>query len=203
MWASAFRCQPNQAKQSLKTGLTPLGGVPAFGRLREHWFFFLLLWRLGYPDPWWDDLFYNGAALNMAHGGDFSNPLLDRQGFPGHYFFVYPPIHSYAVYAWLSVFGVSAASLLAFQNMMYFFIAAALILLVCRHGAPRILPWIVPLAVMAVFLKLGLRPEAFAVAITMLGYVLFVLRRKTTICVWFSFLLIAVGVMAAPRRVVF
>lgn len=54
--------------------------------------FFLILWRLDFPKPMVDDLFYNGAALHMADGGDFSNPFLIRQGFPNHFFYVHSPI---------------------------------------------------------------------------------------------------------------
>ena len=93
--------------------------------------FFLVLLILGYPHPWTDDLFYNGAALNMAGGGDFSNPLLIREVFPSHYFLVYPPIHPYAC-LWLafSLWHQHLASMLAFQNLMSveaFIIAATMI----------------------------------------------------------------------------
>src|SRR5579862_3662618 len=117
---------------------------------------FLLCWICGWPVPAMDDLFYNGAAINMAAGGDFSNPLLARQGFPSHYFFVYPPIHPHAVYVWLSVFGISTGSLLAFQNLMFFLISLATILIISRQTAPGILAWLVPWGVAAVFLKFGL-----------------------------------------------
>src|SRR5882757_2520296 len=94
--------------------------------------FFVILWKMDFPKPIGDDLFYTGAALNMAEGGDFSNPLLARQEFPSHYFFVYLPVHSYALYGWLSIFGISTASLLAFQNLMYFIMAATMIVLLRR-----------------------------------------------------------------------
>src|SRR3982751_3830890 len=84
---------------------------------------FVLLWAMDFPKPFFDDLFFNGAALNLAQGGDFSNPLIARQGFPNHFFFLQPPLHSYAVYGWLSLFGISSASMLAFQNLMHFSIS--------------------------------------------------------------------------------
>ncbi len=146
-----------------------------------------------------DDLFYNGAALNMAGGGDFSNPLLARQGFPSHYFFVYLPLHPHAVYAWLSVFGVSTFSLLAFQNLMFFIIATATILILHHEGAPRLILWLVPLGVAAAFLKFGLRPEAFAVAVTMSGYASLLCCRKSGFLLWLSFLVLFVGTITTPR----
>ena len=56
--------------------------------------FFGFLWRLDFPKPGYDDLFYNRAAMNLAGGGDYSNPLLERQAYPAAAtFFEYPPLH--------------------------------------------------------------------------------------------------------------
>lgn len=172
---------------------------PALGAL----LFFILLWRLDFPKPMWDDLFYNGAALNLAGGGDFSNPLLARQGFPSHYFFVYPPFHSYAVYAWLLVWGISAASLLAFQNLMYFIIAWMMIILLRRQQAPELLAWLAPWGVTAVFMKTGMRPELLAVALTMLGYVVLVYCRRIGFKLWLAYLLMFLGAATSPRTAIF
>src|SRR5579872_1101170 len=65
--------------------------------------FLCLLWILDFPNPMCDDLFYSGAGLNLASGGDLSNPLLARQHLPGHLFLVYPPVHSYVLAGWLKV----------------------------------------------------------------------------------------------------
>ena len=164
---------------------------------------FVLLWATDFPKPFFDDLFYNGAALNLAQGGDFSNPLLARQGFPHHFFFVYPPLHSYAVYGWLSLFGISSVSMLGFQNLMHFIIAAAMILVLKRHNSPRIVSWLAPLGVAAVFLKPGLRPEAFAVALTMSGYALLIYCRTAGFRCWTAFFLMFLGASAAPRTAPF
>jgi hypothetical protein len=146
-----------------------------------------------------DDLFYTGAALNMTSGGDFSNPLLARQGFPSHYYFVYPPLHAYAVFAWLCVWGVSASAMVAFQNLMYFIIAWMMILLLKRQNAPGFILWLVPAGITAVFLKAGLRPEAFSVALSMVGYSMLDKSNKPGFAVWLSMLLLFLGAMAAPR----
>src|SRR5260370_29230652 len=53
--------------------------------------FFCGLWLLDFPKPMVDDLFYTGAALNLAGGGDFFNAMLVRQGFPSHFFFLFSP----------------------------------------------------------------------------------------------------------------
>lgn len=165
--------------------------------------FFIILWRLDFPKPMVDDLFYNGAALHMADGGDFSNPFLIRQGFPNHFFYVYPPLHSYAVYWWVSVWGVSAASLLAFQNLMYFIVAAATIVLLHRQAAPVLLLWLVPFGVTAVFLHIGLRPEPMAIALTMTGFCLLGSCQTAGLRLWFSFLLMFLGASTAPRTMFF
>jgi hypothetical protein len=165
--------------------------------------FFIILWGLDFPKPMVDDLFYNGAALHMADGGDFSNPFLLRQGFPNHFFYVYPPLQSYAVYWWVSVWGVTAASLLAFQNLMYFFVAAAMIVLLHRQAAPAYLLWLVPFGVAAVFLPTGLRPEPLAVALTMGGFCLLGSCQTAGFKLWLSFLLMFLGASAAPRTAFF
>lgn len=161
--------------------------------------FFLLIWKLGFPTPNWDDLFYNGAAFNLAEGGDFSNPLLARQGFPSHYFFLYPPLHAYAVYGWVSLWGISAASLLAFQNLMYFIIAWMMIILLRRQEAPELFSWLAPWGVAAVFMKSGLRPEPLAVALTMIGYVTLIHCRRIGFWLWLAFLLMFMGAATSPR----
>ena len=87
--------------------------------------FFASLWSLDFPKPYFDDLFFCGAGLNMAGGGDFSNPLIERQHFPGHYFFEQTPVHSYAIAGWMKIFGIGARSLTGFQEAMYLVMALA------------------------------------------------------------------------------
>ena len=180
---------------SLQLNRERSAALPIFGAFVV----FLVFWLLRWPVPAMDDLFYNGAAINMAQGGDFSNPLLARQGFPSHYFFVYPPIHPHAVYVWLSVFGIGTGSLLAFQNLMFFIISAATILIISRQTNPGIVSWIVPWGVAAAFLKFGLRPEAFAVAVTMSGYALLLYCRKVGFLLSLAFFAMFVGTIATPR----
>ena len=86
---------------------------------------------------------------------------------------------------------------------MYFIIAATTILLVWHHGGPRILGWLAPWAVIAVFLKLSLRPEPLAVALMMAGYTLQLRCRKAGAGLWLAFFLIFVGTSVAPRTALF
>jgi hypothetical protein len=124
--------------------------------------FFLVLWALDFPKPMNDNLFYCGAGLNLAQGGDLANPLLARQEFPGHYFFIYPPVHSYLLSGWLKLFGISAVSMTGFVISLYFICAAAIIIFLRRHAVPTWLEWSVPLAVGAAFLVFGYRLPAGA-----------------------------------------
>ncbi|MDB6019514.1 MAG: hypothetical protein JWR19_4003 [Pedosphaera sp.] len=164
---------------------------------------FISLWVLDFPKPNVDDLFYSGAGLNLASGGDFSNPLLDRQGFPSHYFFVYPPLHSYALGGWLKLLGISAATVTAFPLLSLLLISIATISILRRHGAPVWLEYIVPLGLTCVFLPLGLRPEPFAVALTMVGFALSERKQNSTLLRFLAFLLMFLGASAAPRVTMF
>ena len=57
--------------------------------------FFAVLFWLDYPKPHMDDLFFVGTPIHMVQGGDFSNPLLARQLYPSHFYFVHPPAFSF------------------------------------------------------------------------------------------------------------
>jgi hypothetical protein len=126
-----------------------------------------------------------------------------RQEFPSHFFFVYPPMHSYALAGWLKVLGVSAASMTGFQMAMYFVIAAATIGVLRRHGAPVWMEWLVPLGVNAAFFNDGLRTEPLAAAFLMTGYALVECVERRGALVFPGFLLLALGGLTAPRTMVF
>ena len=165
--------------------------------------FFCALWLVDNPKPMADDLFYTGAALNLAGGGDYSNPMLARQEFPSHFFFVYPPVHTYVLAGWLKVFGVSTASMTGFQMLMYFIIAAATILILRKHGAPVWMEWLVPLGVNAAFFSDGLRTEPLAVAFMMAGFALVECAGRRIPVAFLAFLLLALSGLTAPRAMVF
>jgi hypothetical protein len=165
--------------------------------------FFGALWQLDFPKPFIDDLGYCGAGLNLAAGADFSNPLGERQHFPSHYFFVYPPIHSYAIAGWMKIFGIGARSLTGFQNMMYLLTALATIAILRRHKAPGWLEFLAPLGVSAAFLPIGLRPEPLSVALTMMGFAIIECGYSRSVPVFFAFLLMFLGGTTAPRLTLF
>ena len=165
--------------------------------------FFASLWSLDFPKPYFDDLFFCGAGLNMAGGGDFSNPLIERQHFPGHYFFEQTPVHSYAIAGWMKIFGIGARSLTGFQEAMYLVMALATLAVLRRHKAPLWLEFLVPLGVAAAFLPMGLRPEPLSVALTMAGFAMIECGCCSPPPVFIAFLLMFVGGATAPRLTVF
>jgi hypothetical protein len=165
--------------------------------------FFGTLWLLDFPKPFVDDLFFCGAGLNLADGGDFSNPLIERQHFPSHFFFAQPPIHSYAIAGWMKLFGIGARSLTGFQNLMYLLAALATIAILRRHKAPGWLEFLVPLGVSAAFLPIGLREEPLSVALTMMGFAIIECGYSRHVPVFFAFLLMFLGGATAPRLTLF
>jgi heme/copper-type cytochrome/quinol oxidase subunit 2 len=146
-----------------------------------------------------------GAALNLASGGDFSNPLIVRQEFPSHYYFVYPPLHSYVFAGWFKLFGISAASVTAFPILCCFVISAATILILRRHRASVWLEWFVPLGVTFGIMYLGLRPEPLGVALAMSGFALTDAdaTHKRAANQFTGLLLLIFGASAAPRVTLF
>jgi len=166
-------------------------------------FYFGLLWTLDFPKPFIDDLFNIGAALNLAGGGAFSNPLLVRQQFPTSRYFFHPPLQAYLLSVWLKVFGVSAASLTGFQCLVYLVICLATIAILRRHRAPTLLEWLAPLGVSSAFLPIGLRHEPLSAALVMMGFAVVECGCVGTLPLFGGFLLMFLGWSVAERFVVF
>ena len=164
---------------------------------------FIVLWLMDFPKPMVDDLFYTGAGMNVAQGGDLSNPMLARQGFPSHFFFAYPPLHSWLLAGWLKIFGINTLAMTAFPLFMYFVTAVATIAILRHHKAPVWLEWLAPLGVSTSLLALGLRSEPVSIALTMAGFALLDCGRKAAVWLLPAFLLMALGASAAPRTMVF
>jgi hypothetical protein len=161
--------------------------------------FFLLFFLLGFPWPGIDDLFFTGASLNLAQGGDYSNPLLARQDFPSHFYFIHPPAYSYALAGWLKLFGIHTVSLLGFQLLVYLLLCVATILVLRKYQAAVLWEWLVPLGVAAAFMHEGLRPEAFSVALTMSGYALLLSCQPGGFPLFCGFFLMILGASVAER----
>jgi len=132
--------------------------------------FWLVFYGLGYPPPTVDDMFFTGAAINLAEKGEFFNPWLamwsdrtiDR-------FFVQPPFYQYALAGWLVVWGVKTKSLLLFQCFCYitFSISTALLLRFYRFSHIAIVACIL-LFSLWMFLS-GLRQDALGMSCLAVG----------------------------------
>ncbi|HEY9850412.1 MAG TPA: glycosyltransferase family 39 protein [Leptolyngbyaceae cyanobacterium] len=121
--------QPNSLlKSHLLTVVTPIFA------------FWTVLFFLGYPLPGIDDIFFTGSAINLAQGGEFTNPYLEAWNSAlssGKYYFQ-PPFHSYTLAAWLKIAGVSTTSLRLFQYLCYNLFSLSCALLLRFYGFPRI-----------------------------------------------------------------
>lgn len=164
---------------------------------------FGFLWVRDYPKPHLDDLYYTGAALHLAEGGDFSNPLIERQENPSHFFFVYPPLHSKTLATWLKIFGISARSMTGFQILLYFITACSAILILHRHAVSSFMYWLAPLGVITALLPVGLRTETLSVALTMAGLAMVECWALNVAAIFVGFLLMFLGGAAAPRLTMF
>ncbi|HEY9850411.1 MAG TPA: hypothetical protein V6D28_13175 [Leptolyngbyaceae cyanobacterium] len=102
--------------------------------------FWTVLFLLGYPIPSIDDLFFTGAAINLAKGGELTNPLLEawNSTLVSGKFYLQPPFHSYTLAAWLKIAGVSTTSLRLFQYLCYNLFSLSCALLLRFYGFPRI-----------------------------------------------------------------
>ena len=162
------------------------------------------LFALGFPKPFCDDLYFIGAGLNLANGGDFSNPFLERSQFPEpHHYFGHPPMLSYAVAGWLKLFGISARSLMSFQMLTYLVICRAMLALFRRHHFPPLLEWLPPLAVAGAFLTFGYRAEGLAVALTLAGLAWIDCGNPGRGGIFFGFWLLFLGASTASRTTFF
>jgi hypothetical protein len=150
-----------------------------------------------------DDLFYAGAGLNLGSGGDLSNPLLARQGFPSHYFFAYPPLHSYLLGGWLKLVGINSFSVTSFQLLMYLITTVCSILVLRRHNAPRWAEWLVIPGIWAAFFNIGLRPEPLSAALLASAMAVLECISPRFSVIAIGYLLLALSPIAAPRTLPF
>lgn len=172
-------------------------GFPIFSAF----IFFSILWLLDFPKPQVDDLFFCGSALNLAGGGDFTNPFI--AWLPGHLYFFQPPVHTYVLTLWLKVFGISAAALTGFQAAAYFLNAAAIIAILHRYSSPAWLKYLTPLLLTASFAAIGLRQEPLATAFALVGFAIIECDIRKPSLVFLSFLLMFLGMATAPRVTLF
>jgi hypothetical protein len=136
------------------------------------WFFFF---SLGYPLASFDDLYFIGAALHLANGQDYSNPYspaIEIFG-AGDKFYCYMPFHSYALMAWLRVFGVDRMTVACFQSLAGAAASAGFWKLMRKTPADVGLALAISLSVITFLGGMGLRPDALGLALLAWGMQLF------------------------------
>lgn len=144
-----------------------------------------------------DDLFFIGAAINLAKTGELSNPWLsmwseqtvDR-------FFVQPPFHSYTLAGWIALFGNSTESILFFQCACYclFSIFAALILKKYKFSELSIC--CIPLIYTTWMAIAGLRQDALGMAYLAIG--LWGLIRDSSLRYFWGSLFLGLAICTSP-----
>lgn len=102
--------------------------------------FWTVLFLFGYPLPNYDDLFFIGAAINLAKGGEFTNPYLEAWNavFSSGKYYYHPPFYSFTLAGWLKLTGISTNSILLFQYLCYNTSSLFFSLLLRFYSFPRV-----------------------------------------------------------------
>lgn len=124
----------------------------------------VILWQAGFPAPHVDDLFFSGPGASIAAGEGLRNPWIEPwlSQFGSNAYFAQLPLHPYLLGGWLKIWGLSTASLLAFQCLAGWLACIFCAALLRKSGCP---PWVVAagcLAAAAFVLDKGLRTEPWA-----------------------------------------
>lgn len=147
----------------------------------------LALWFGGLPFPNGDDPFFAGAAIHLSDTGQLANPWITgwMQWIPSVHldrFYVHPPFASYVLAAWLSLFGVSAASTTAYACTFGALASTAAAALFLRRRTGLLPATLAASIVILYLLHRGLRPEGLGLALLFLGNLLLPIPRRTP---WF------------------
>lgn len=147
-----------------------------------YWFLFLgtlLLWWTGYPPPHLDDLFFTGASVELARSGHLANPWIEPwlRSLGTDSFFVMPPVLPYTLALWVKWFGVSSGSIRAFHLGVQLLLQL-LVYRTLRLAGGSILVGLAAAGVTWLFaIDYGLRPDALAVLLIVLGQLAFCRNR--------------------------
>jgi hypothetical protein len=103
-------------------------------------FALFFVWKVGLfvftaqPIPSNDSYFFDGAVVNLLHGGEFVNPTVAiARPYSGQEFFSpYPPLYQPVLYGWMSVFGTSAAAATGLHVLLVL-VWAGLVYLILRQ----------------------------------------------------------------------
>ncbi|MDJ1179465.1 hypothetical protein PJF56_11380 [Roseofilum sp. BLCC_M91] len=151
--------------------------------------FWLFYYYLGYPLPHIDDLFFIGAAINVAKNGEFFNPYIIEWAEPVvDRFYVQPPFHSITLAGWLKIFGISTQSLLLFQCFCYFIFSIFTALILKNYGFHPITAICTTICFATWMSIAGLRQDALSMAYLAIGLWLLTKDIKCRYFFGFSFL---------------
>lgn len=156
--------------------------------------FWLLLWLKGFPKPMNDDLFLIGAAIQLVKTGEFFNPLLAHWSeVTIDHFFVQTPFYSYVLAGWLKIWGIHTNSLLSFQCICYSLFSIATAIVFRKYHFSWLSIICIPLVYGLWMSEMGLRHDAFGIALLMLGLWSLTQDRVSHYLAGFSLLGFAVG----------
>ena len=142
-----------------------------------------VLFCFGCPYPNIDDLFYIGAALNVAQTGVFANPLLrDWSPVAAERYFFHFPLYARVLGGWVHIAGISSASLLLFQHMLYIIAAFCIYRTLRKYDFSFLASLATALAAQTWLTGFGLRSEALGLALTSVGLLLLTHRRPASCC---------------------
>ncbi|XWK91361.1 MAG: hypothetical protein U7127_15320 [Phormidium sp.] len=166
--------------------------------------FWTVLFLFGYPLPNQDDLFFIGAAINLAKGGEFTNPLLEswHSVFTSGKFYYQPPIHSFTLAAWLKLAGISTTSLLFFQYLSYNIFSLFFALLLRFYAFPRATALFTTVIFAAwhsspnPYQGTGFRQDALGMAYLALG--LWLVTRDSWLRYFLGFSFLGIAVFTSP-----
>jgi hypothetical protein len=154
------------------------------------------------PTPFIDDIFYTGAAINFAKHGVMYNPHL-RLSFPFLTSFnIYPPTEQFALGYWLTFWGISTNSMLAFFmvcNAVTSLAAMRLINYFKLHSLNIILSVLI---IANTVLFLGLRVEAFSLACISTGLALVITKAEKYYSAFVGSFLSVIGSISAPSYLI-
>lgn len=126
----------------------------------------------GLPFPSIDDLAYKYAGFQLVHHGQFAAPALEGyyKGFE-KIFLLNPPLYPLCFAAWISVFGFSLTSSLAFGFFIHFVNAVLLYKIVNKLGAYKSDTWGFAAGLVYFFFLTYLdRPETLSILFGLIAY---------------------------------
>lgn len=164
--------------------------------------FWLILFFLEYPNPNTDDLFFLGAPINLAEKGELVNPFLRFWHERGHNrYFLHPPFYPYTLGFWLSIWGISAKSILFFQCLCQFFTCVSAALILRHYGFPKIATYLIILIYAIGGRDLGLRYDALAM--TYLNVGLWFLIKDTQLRYFGGFSFLGAAILTSPVTITY